>query len=251
MEWSKPVSWLRIKRSAQVKKSIALRKEKGCLAKARRSSLPEQRARKLENHGQALRKPPSLQRKRKKPVGRPPAKGRKPAAKPKRRGRPPAAKKAAGTRAKKPAAKRSPGRPRKTASAASKKSRPLDVALELGKSASGFTIYDLAAARGTSQIGPFKRTVNKGVRDGVLKIIGQDKAGRDLYVATGTAAKAPAVKKGPGRGRKKAAPKAAPKTTKKAAAKKAISAADLSAVGSGDVKALARLFQSIADVLNG
>jgi hypothetical protein len=157
-------------------------------------------AKKAAAKATAKKKPAATAVKKKpgRPVG---SKGKKP-------GRP-AAKRGPG----RPPAKRKPGRPAgsKSKKTGAKKSavKPLDLALKLGQNSSGFTIYDLAKARGTGQIGPFKRTVNKGVKTGVLKMIGKNKDGKDLYVAvTGAAAPVAPAKKKPGRKPKAAAPKA-------------------------------------------
>lgn len=194
--------------------------------------------------------------KRAKPGPKPKAKA-KPAAK---RGRKPG-----------PKPKAKPGRKPAAKKKVSSKVKPLELALELGKDPKGFTIYDLAAARGTTQIGPFKRTVNKGVKTNVLKIIGQDKDGKDLYVAVEGASVAakPAAKRGrkPGRkpGPKPAAkrgrkpgpkPKAAgakpgPKPKAKKAAAKPAAALASKLASAGNSEAVADLLESLARVLRG
>lgn len=211
--------------------------------------------------------------KRGKPGPKPKAKAKsaKPAAK---RGRKPGPKPKA--KAAKPAAKRGrkPGR-KPAAKKVSSAVKPLELALELGKNSKGFTIYDLAKARGTTQIGPFKRTVNKGVKTNVLKIIGQDKEGKDLYVTVegaSVAVKKPAAKRGRKPGRKKPGPKPkaagakrgrkpgpkpktgakpGPKPKAKKAATKSTAALASKLAGAGNSAAVADLLESLARVLRG
>ena len=146
------------------------------------------------------------------------------------------------------APKKAKSKPRKApkASKAAAGEAPVQTALRLASRSGGVTVDEIADERGSKVVAPFSKTVNKGVRDGVLAQTGEERGGKPVYTATGASVPAK-VKKKPGR--KPAARKAAAKPKKAAPAPAALVAAPAQTADTPANELVARWLELTAQLL--